>query len=186
MSGTATITNMRSNGHTNGHSPLGPRLFSISNPPSLEEFKKLTTLSQPVHYPLATSIGSNVPVYNLPEFSDLTPDQRSALQDEWYHILLSGPGVFVTKRLYKGNRLLDEVNKAFERIIDEEKRRSGKRGDHFAGSGANDRIWNSFSKHCIQDAESFVEYYSNPWLPLISSAWLGPCHRLTAQVNIGM
>jgi ectoine hydroxylase-related dioxygenase (phytanoyl-CoA dioxygenase family) len=36
----------------------------------------------------------------------------------------------------------------------------------------------------LEDTDSFVEYYSNPWLPVISSAWLGPHHRLTAQVNI--
>lgn len=178
MNGKAT------NGRTNGHSQIGPRLFSTNNPPSLDEFRKLITQSQPIHYPLAASIESNVPIYDLPEFSEITPDQRSALQDEWYHILLSGPGVFVTKRLYKDNTLLNTINDAYSMIIDEEKKRSGERGDHFAGSGANDRIWNSFSKHCLQDAKSFVEYYSNPWLPLISSAWLGPHHRLTAQVNI--
>ncbi|KAL5415674.1 hypothetical protein PMIN04_008493 [Paraphaeosphaeria minitans] len=178
MNGTTT------NGRTNGHSPIGPRLFSVNKPPSLDEFKKLITDSQSLDYPLAASIESNVPIYDVPEFSELSPDQRSALQDEWYHILLSGPGVFVTKNLYKDNTLLNTVNKAYSKIIDEEKKRSGKRGDHFAGSGANDRIWNSFSKHCLQDAESFVNYYSNPWLPIISSAWLGPHHRLTAQVNI--
>ncbi|KAK7189019.1 hypothetical protein PSPO01_05128 [Paraphaeosphaeria sporulosa] len=161
-----------------------PRLFSTNKPPSLYEFKKLITHSRPINYPLAASTEANVPIYDLPEFSEVSPDQRSALQDEWYHILLSGPGVFVTKHLYKDKSLLGTVNDAYSRIIDEEKKRSGKRGDHFAGSGANDRIWNSFSKHCLQDAKSFVEYYSNPWLPLISSAWLGPYHRITAQVNI--
>ncbi|KAJ4346671.1 uncharacterized protein N0V89_010602 [Didymosphaeria variabile] len=181
MNGTSGAS---TNGHQNGHSLTGPRLFSVNKPPSLDEFKKLTTQSKPLHYPLAASVEANVPIYDLPEFAELSPDQRSALQDEWYHILLSGPGVFVTKKLYKDNTLLNTVSDAYASIIDEEKKRSGKRGDHFAGSGANDRIWNSFSKHCVQDAKSFVEYYSNPWLPLISSAWLGPHHRLTAQVNI--
>jgi ectoine hydroxylase-related dioxygenase (phytanoyl-CoA dioxygenase family) len=179
-----TTTNAHSNGYTIGHSPIGSRLFSPDKPPSLDEFKKLTSQSKHIHYPLAASIEANVPIYELPKFSELSPDQRSALQDEWYHILLSGPGVFVTKHLYRDNTLLSTVNDAYSNIINEEKKRSGKRGDHFAGSGANDRIWNSFSKHCLQDAKSFLEYYSNPWLPLISSAWLGPHHRLTAQVNI--
>jgi ectoine hydroxylase-related dioxygenase (phytanoyl-CoA dioxygenase family) len=76
------------------------------------------------------------------------------------------------------------VNNVYANIIAEEKKVAGKRGDHFAGAGANDRIWNSLGKHCLADAESFVEYYSNPWLPLISEAWLGPHHQLTAQVNI--
>ncbi|KAJ4377308.1 hypothetical protein N0V83_000132 [Neocucurbitaria cava] len=174
------------NGHTNGGktTPVAPRLFSADRPPSLEEFKKLTTQSTPIQYPLASEITANVPIYELPDYSSLSPQQRSALQDEWYHILLSGPGVFVTKGLYRDTSLLDTVNDVYAKIIDEEKKLAGKRGDHFAGSGANDRIWNSFSKHCLKGPESFLEYYSNPWLPLISSAWLGPHHRLTAQVNI--
>ncbi|PSN75308.1 phytanoyl-CoA dioxygenase-like protein [Corynespora cassiicola Philippines] len=181
MNGTSSAS-----GHVNGiaKSPVQPRLFSVNSPPSLEEFKILTTQSKSLVYPLAKSIDLNVPVYELPEFDSLTPDQRSALQDEWYHILLSGPGVFVTKGLYKDTSLLDKVSGVYSDIIVQEKKLTGKRGDHFAGSGANDRIWNSFSKHGLQDPQSFLEYYSNPWLPLISSTWLGPHHRLTAQVNI--
>ena len=172
--------------HTNVHSqsPIGPRLFSVNNPPSLDDFKRLVTESVPVCYPLANTFEANVPIYELPGFSTLTYEQRSALQDEWNHILLSGPGVFVTKALYKDNTLIDRVNEVFNTIIAQEKETLGKRGDHFAGAGANDRIWNSFSKHCLQDPQSFLEYYSNPWLPLISEAWLGPHHRLTAQVNV--
>ncbi|KAH7079497.1 phytanoyl-CoA dioxygenase-like protein [Paraphoma chrysanthemicola] len=163
---------------------IAPRLFSASTPPSLSDFKRLTTESVPVHYPLAKTTISNVPIYELPDFTALSPAQHSALQDEWYHILLSGPGVFVTKGLFKNTNLIDHVNDVFQAIIAEEKKSSGKKGDHFAGSGANDRIWNSFSKHCLQEPKSFLEYYSNPWLPLISSSWLGPHHRLTAQVNV--
>jgi ectoine hydroxylase-related dioxygenase (phytanoyl-CoA dioxygenase family) len=164
--------------------PYTSRLFSTSHPPSLSKFKKLTTESGLAHYPLASVIVSNVPIYELPEYASLSTEQLSALQDEWYDILLSGPGVFGTKKMYKDLSLLDRVNQVYSDIIAEEKKSSGKKGDHFAGSGANDRIWNSFSKHCLQDPKSFLEYYSNPWLPLISSAWLGPQHRLTAQVNI--
>ncbi|KAL5117457.1 hypothetical protein ACEQ8H_004622 [Pleosporales sp. CAS-2024a] len=160
------------------------RLYSTSDPPSLSEFKRLTTESPLAHYPLASTIISSVPIYELPEYSTLSPEELSALQDEWYHILLEGPGVFVTKSLFRDSALIDRVSDVYSRIIDEEKKSSGKKGDHFAGAGANDRIWNSFSKHCLHDAKSFLQYYSNPWLPLISSAWLGPHHRLTAQVNI--
>ncbi|KAI4949457.1 hypothetical protein J4E91_005196 [Alternaria rosae] len=175
----------QSNSHTNDHQPpIGPRLFSVKQPPSLDEFKKLTTKSVPCHYPLASKIEANVPIYDLPDYTTLSSEQRSALQNEFYHILLSGPGVFVTKGLYKDTSLLENVNKVYANIIAEEKKVAGRRGDHFAGAGANDRIWNSVSKHCERDPESFVQYYTNPWLPLISEAWLGPHHRLTAQVNI--
>lgn len=56
-------------------------------------------------------------------------------------------------------------------------------GDHFAGAGKNDRIWNAFSKHGLADPRSFLKYYSNPYLGLIASSWLGPGYRITAQVN---
>lgn len=185
MNGTA-----HTNGHVNGNAKLRntsrpPRLFSVDKPPSLEEFKHLTSQSiSSSDYPLASSIESNVPVYDLPPFSSLSPAQRSALQDEWYHVLLSGPGVFVTKNLYRDNSLLEKVNKVYADIINTEAAGTGKKGDHFASSGSNSRIWNSFSKHCLADPSSYLDYYSNPYLPLISSAWLGPHHRLTAQVNI--
>lgn len=174
-------------GSGNGHTvapPITPRVFSTSQPPSLNEFKALTTESVPIHYPLAKDIIKNVPVYHLLAFSSYRADQLSALQDEWYHILLHGPGVFATKYMYTDLGLIDKVNDVYSSIIQQEEQKSGKKGDHFATSGSNSRIWNSFSKHCLADHSTFLEYYSNPWLPLISSAWLGPHHRLTAQVNI--
>ncbi|KAF2025513.1 phytanoyl-CoA dioxygenase-like protein [Setomelanomma holmii] len=182
-------SNLSDTPKTNGHkatSLITPRLFSASCPPSLSNLKRLTTDSAPAYYPLARTITSNVPIYEIPDYSTLSIAQLAAVQDEWYHILLSGPGVFVTKGLFKNLDLIDRVNEVYSTIIADEKKSAGKKGDHFAGSGANDRIWNSFSKHCLYDPKSFLEYYVNPWLPLISAAWLGPHHRLTAQVNVVM
>ena len=192
MDNTATspVIRMSASSETNrqinesDHSRIPPRLYSISKRPSLEDFKKLITESVSLRYPLASTIESNVPIYDLEDYPSLSSDQKVALQDEWHHILLSGPGVFATKNLCKDMSLIDNVNTVYAKIIAEEKKRCSKCGDHFAGAGANDRIWNSLSKHCLLDADSFVAYYSNPWLPLISEAWLGPYHRLTAQVNI--
>jgi ectoine hydroxylase-related dioxygenase (phytanoyl-CoA dioxygenase family) len=184
MGRTANGTSASASNGEAGTSTIGSRVFSTSKPPSLDEFKKLTTESTTIHYPLASAIEKNVPVYDLPDFSSQTPEQLSALQDEWYHILLHGPGVFATKKMFTDLSLIDKVNEVYASIIASEKQSSGKKGDHFATSGSNDRIWNSLSKHCLADPASFLEYYSNPWLPLISSAWLGPHHRLTAQVNI--
>jgi hypothetical protein len=138
--------------------PFTSRLFSTSSPPSLFEFKKLITESHIEHYPLSNSVVSGVSIYEVPEYSSLSQEELSAFQDEWYHILLSGPGVFVTKRLYKNNTLIGRVNEVFSAIIADEKKSSNKKGDHFAGAGANDRIWNSFSKHCLRDPESFLDY----------------------------
>lgn len=163
----------------------GARLFSTSSKPSLEAFSKICSQqATKEQYPLATSIKNNVPIYDLPPYAELTENQRTALQDEWYKVLIEGPGVYVTSGLFRDSNLIDRANEAFAAIIKKEKESATSAGgDHFAGAGSNDRIWNSFSKHCLQDAESFLEYYSNPYLALISSSWLGPGYRITAQVN---
>ncbi|KAK3200818.1 hypothetical protein GRF29_213g51122 [Pseudopithomyces chartarum] len=171
---------------TSTPTPIPSRLFSTANSSSLSVFKTLITNPPSTHYPLATETTSNIPIYTLPPFSSFSPSQRSALQDEWHHILLSGPGIFITKNLYPDPSLLTHVNEVFDSIIASEAAANVSKGDHFAPPNANTRIWNAFSKHGLRDPSSFVDYYSNPWIPLIASAWLGPAHRLTAQVNIVM
>ena len=163
---------------------VSPRLYSINRPPSLIAFKKLCsqeTLTE--QYPLSAAVESNVPIYDLLNFDSNDPATATSLQDEWHHILLSGPGVFVLRHMYLDTAPLEKANSIFQKIIDAE-RSSFSKGDHFAHNGKNDRIWNSFSKHCLQDPASFVDYYSNHWLALVSEAWLGPGYRVTAQVNI--
>lgn len=174
-------------GNKDYHSSSGPgvpaRLYSVKEPPSLDEFSKLCSRkTTPQDYPLAASVQANVPVYDLQQHSVSDHATTSRLQDEWNHILLSGPGVFVLKGLYPDKALLDRVNAVFHAIISSEKATS--KGDHFAGAGSNDRIWNSFQKHCARDPASFLTYYSNPWLALVCTSWLGPAYRITAQVNV--
>ncbi|KAF2809185.1 uncharacterized protein BDZ99DRAFT_463982 [Mytilinidion resinicola] len=164
------------------NSPIPSRHFPKDASPSLSEFKSLCSRNtQSKQYPLASSIQSNIPIYTLPPFSSLTPSQISALQDEWHHILLSGPGVFVTKATLP-RPLITQTNTIYTSIIDAE--RATAKGDHFSSAGNNSRIWNSFSKHALADPASFVAYYSSPWLSAISAAWLGPAYRITAQVNL--
>lgn len=178
-----------SNG-TNGtrkvtRSRTAARLYSVTEPPSLNDFA--TLCSQDVEaskYPLAASFTSNVPIYQLEDFASLSADDAAALQDEWNDILLHGPGVFVAKELVKDRKLLERVNRTYQQIIEKEKITKHGGGDHFAASGKNDRIWNSFGKHCLTDPASFVDYYSNPFFDLIFGAWLGPAYRVTAQVNV--
>lgn len=164
-------------------SNLPPRLYYIDKPPSLSAFKHLCAQStSEERYPLCPSIILNIPIYDVSRLDLLSPSQASSLQDEWHHILLSGPGVFVLKNMYSDKGLLARVNTVYQRIIASEKASS--KGDHFATGGKNDRIWNSFSKHGLLDPSSFLDYYSNPWLALICNAWLGPGYRITTQVNI--
>lgn len=164
------------------------RLFTA--PPSVEELDRLCSqTTNPETYPLAAEIIKNVPIYDLPAYQAQISDEGviSKLQDEWYRILLDGPGVFVLKGMYSMHHeeTLSTTTQTYNRIIDLESQTKRKEGDHFAASpGTNDRIWNSFAKHALLNPSSFVAYYSNPWLAHVSTAWLGPAYRITAQVNI--
>lgn len=159
------------------------RLYSKSSATldSLKQFCEQKTAAEDC--PLAASIESNIPIYELPPWEKLSQDQQSALQDEWYAVLLHGPGVFAAKNMYCDHALIDRVTSTFHHIIKKEAANGDSQGDHFAGAGKNDRIWNSFSKHGMEDPASFLQYYSNPYLDLVSQAWLGPGYRITAQVN---
>ncbi|RSL96318.1 hypothetical protein CEP52_011531 [Fusarium oligoseptatum] len=160
------------------------RLFKLSPPPSLDAFKAICEQKATrEEYPLAADVKKNIPIYNLEEWSTLTEEQKLALQDEWYRVLLHGPGVLVTEGLYKDHSVIDKATATYARIIQKEKEGAKVSGDHFAGAGKNDRIWNSFSKHGLEDPASFLSYYSNPYLDLIFGSWLGPGYRVTAQVN---
>ena len=69
-----------------------------------------------------------------------------------------------------------------ERGDEKETAKSG--ADHFAASGANDRIWNSLQKLCLNAPEVHVNYFANPFVDAACEAWLGPHYQMTAQVNL--
>jgi ectoine hydroxylase-related dioxygenase (phytanoyl-CoA dioxygenase family) len=166
------------------------RLFTA--PPSLADFDRLCSqTTAPETYPLAAEIIKNVPIYDLPAYQDKIGDEAviGKLQDEWYRILLDGPGVFVLRGMYSTTNhhqeTLSTTTKTYNQIINHERTTKKEEGDHFAATpGLNDRIWNSFAKHALLNPSSFVSYYSNPWLAHVSAAWLGPAYRITAQVNV--
>ncbi|KAI1271323.1 hypothetical protein F5Y07DRAFT_392855 [Xylaria sp. FL0933] len=152
-------------------------------PDTLNELKRLCEQkTMPSNYRLASSINSNVPHYDLSSLSFSDSNNVCQLQDEWYDILSNGPGVFILQNFFTDKALLSQTNKVFDAII--EKEAASTKGDHFATSGANSRIWNSFQKHAVRDPASFVPYYANPWLAKVSEAWLGPAYQVTAQVNV--
>jgi ectoine hydroxylase-related dioxygenase (phytanoyl-CoA dioxygenase family) len=167
------------------HSSVPRRLYTLSEPPSLPDFERLCSQSTDSKtYPLATSVTSNIPIYNLNPHSPASPDHLNALQDEWHHILLSGPGVFILRNFLPDTSLLESVNAIFDEIIASEASTTTKKGDHFASAGSNSRIWNSFQKHALRDPSSFVRYYCNPYLAAVCQTWLGPGYQITAQANI--
>ncbi|KIW13517.1 hypothetical protein PV08_08705 [Exophiala spinifera] len=171
-----------SNQDTNGTRRIPKRLYDLKKPPSLEHFKQLCAQSTDTSlYPHAMSVVSNIPIYDI---ASLPPDADvDSIQDEWHHIFLSGPGVLVLRNFLSDAALLQRINTVFTEIIEVESQSTSK-GDHFAASGNNARIWNSFQKHAQHHPASFVRYYSNPWLSRVCESWLGPSYQVTAQVNL--
>ncbi|KAJ2988554.1 hypothetical protein NUW58_g3915 [Xylaria curta] len=128
-------------------------------------------------YKLASSIKSKVPHYDLSSVSLSDSGIVGQLQDEWYYVLSRGPGVLILQNYVVDQALLEKINSAFDTIIEREA--TSAKGDHFAASGANSRIWNSFQKHAMQDPESFVPYFANPWLAKVTP---GRTQRLPSRV----
>ena len=165
---------------------VSKRRYTTEESYSLAAFRTLTSqLTLLETYPLAVDVQKNVPVYDCLRIDLEDAKAVEALKDELFHILYDGPGVYVMKNFFTDMATLDSANAAFTAIIGTElKESNGAKGDHFAPASANSRIWNSFSKHCIQDPASFVKYYSNPLFRLVSEAYLGPAYRVTTQLNV--
>ena len=130
-------------------------------------------------YPMADQVELGVLIYDADELLR----SPAAARAELYDALLVGPGVLVVRNLIQDHDVIDRASEIFERIIEREKAGGGAQGDHFAKPGANDRIWNSFEKHCLADPHNFAAYYSNEALFLVCQSWLGPAFQMTAQVN---
>ncbi|WP_435188616.1 phytanoyl-CoA dioxygenase family protein [Pseudothioglobus sp. nBUS_23] len=132
-------------------------------------------------YPLSDSISNNVVIYDAKDFVSFVGNikQEIKLKTEMHQVLENGPGVFVIRNLYSED-VIDQSNAIFEKIV---KRENGSSNDHFA-SGTNTRIWNSFQKVALDNADTFINYYSNDLVKIIAESWCGPNSQMTAQVNI--
>src|SRR4051794_13203779 len=138
-------------------------------------------------YPHAAEVVDNVLVYDaeaLRGFVAGGPGARDEVQTELVRAFTEGPGIVAFRRAYTDTALVDRATDAFEAIIAAEKAAGGGHNDHFAKAGANDRIWNALEKLAVADPETFVDYYGNDLLALVSSAWLGPAYQVTSQVNV--
>ncbi|OEE43595.1 phytanoyl-CoA dioxygenase [Enterovibrio norvegicus] len=158
--------------------------FFASSDIQLDDFH--TLCHQTVHtgqYPLAHAITNNVVIYDG-EVIRQHPEKSRDFQNEMVSVLRDGPGVFAIKRFFQDTHVINEMSQVFEDILEAE--RGFGAGDHFGKTGpqANGRIWNVFQKSAIAAPSTFVEYYKNPLLSLVSEAWLGPHYQVTAQVNI--
>ncbi|KAI7240324.1 PhyH-domain-containing protein [Hortaea werneckii] len=150
----------------------------------LEAFKKtVSRQTDAASYPNAVSVANNVPIYDASKFDLSDKNFVDAITDELYDVLSEGPGVYVLEKFYEDDALLNRINEAYNKIIEREAVNGGG-GDHFAAKGSNSRIWNSFSKHALEDPDSFYQYFSNPLFKVVCESWLGPAFRMTTQVNI--
>ena len=137
-------------------------------------------------YRHASAVERNVLVYDAAALrrSIGTDAGRREVEAELVRALTSGPGVVAFTGAFPDTAVVDRATAAFDAIIAAEKEAGGGRNDHFAKAGANDRIWNALEKLAVRDPETFVDYYGNDILALVSSAWLGPGYQMTSQVNV--
>ena len=134
----------------------------------------------PTEVPLAHDIQKKIPIYDVSKL-DLNKDSK-ALRAEWANVLRNSAGVFVLKNAFQETACIDAASEIFNQIITDEK--SEAKVDHFAASGANDRIWNSAQKLCLLNPKVFAQYFGNLAISTACEAWLGPNYQVTSQINL--
>ena len=137
-------------------------------------------------FPYATAVEQNVLVYEAAALrrAIASPEGRLEVEAELVRALTAGPGVVAFSGAFPDHAVVDRATAAFDEIIAAERAAGGGHNDHFAEAGANDRIWNALEKLAVRDPGTFVDYYGNDLLALISTAWLGPGYQMTSQVNV--
>ena len=136
-------------------------------------------LDQPTNaadYPHAAEVTDGVLIYSAAAVRDTPPAELAGA-------LADGPGIVVVRGAFEP-AVVYRASVAFQALIAEQHETGTGRGDHFARPGANDRIWNALEKLAVRAPDTFVEYYANDVLALVSSAWLGPAYQVTSQVNV--
>lgn len=136
-------------------------------------------------YPLARSVEQGVLIYDAADLEAgySSQDSRIATLSEIARAVDTGPGVVVVKGAFSDLAVVDAATAAFRSIIRQEKDAGTSPGDHFAEVGANDRVWNALEKLAVADPQTFIAYYANHALAIVSEAWLGPRYQVTSQLN---
>jgi len=136
-------------------------------------------------YPHAADVQRNVLIYDSAALraSIGSEQDRIEVEAELVRALTEGPGVVAFKGAFPDATVVDRATGVFDEIIAAEALTGG-HNDHFAAAGANSRVWNALEKLAVRDPGTFVDYYGNDILALISKAWLGPGYQVTSQVNV--
>lgn len=154
---------------------------------SLADFAALVgRTTEPADFPHATAVEQNVLVYDATALRRViaSDEGRLEVEAELVRALTAGPGVVAFSGAFADHAVVDRATAAFDEIIAAERAAGRGHNDHFAKAGANDRIWNALEKLAVRDPGTFVDYYGNDVLALISTAWLGPGYQMTSQVNV--
>lgn len=154
---------------------------------SLPDFAALVgRTTELADYPYAQTVEKNVLIYDAEALraAITSPEGRLEVEAELVTVLTTGPGVVAFRGAFDDSGVVDRATAAFDEIIAAERAAGGGRNDHFAKAGANDRIWNALEKLAVGDPDTFVDYYGNDILALVSTAWLGPSYQMSSQVNV--
>ena len=137
-------------------------------------------------FPYAARVDNGVLIYDAASLRSaiVTQTARDAVEAELVTALTAGPGIVVLEGAYPDTDPVDRATEAFDAMIADQRAEGVTAGDHFAKSGANDRVWNALEKLAVRDPETFVDYYANDMIALVSNAWLGPGYQVTSQVNV--
>jgi len=151
----------------------------------IDAFKRhVGRTTEAADYPHAAQIAANIPVYDGPALEFGTEAGAREIMAEWNRAFLSGPGIIAVRRGYTDVALVDAVTEALSAIIAEEEAAGSGKGDHFAASGANSRVWNAHEKLAVTAPELFVRYNANEIVRRVAEAWLGSGYQITTQVNV--
>jgi ectoine hydroxylase-related dioxygenase (phytanoyl-CoA dioxygenase family) len=154
-------------------------------PASLNDFiASLESDNTAQEYSFTGRIEHQIPVYDGHRLRNLDDEQMRAVQREWAECWLHGVGIIAISDFYAKADSVDAMTRVFLRLIEREQRDTNAIGDHFAGQGANKRLWNALEKAAVEDPQVFIDYYQNPLLGAVAEAWLGPGYQVTAQVNL--
>jgi ectoine hydroxylase-related dioxygenase (phytanoyl-CoA dioxygenase family) len=140
----------------------------------------------PAEFPLAAEVVDRVLVYDAERLrAEVSrPEGEDTVAAELVSALTDGPGVVAIRGAFPDTAVVDRASAAFGTMIADEKGAGEAKGDHFAKAGANDRVWNALEKLAVRDPGTFVDYYANDVIALVSQAWLGPGYQVTSQVNV--
>ena len=153
---------------------------------NIDQFLKLITEKiSPSSLKFAENLEQNIPIYSNNTIISFLADPitRRQLMTEWASVISELSGALVIKGAISDLQMLEEVTELFNEIIIKEKAENSG-GDHFGEKGANDRVWNSLQKLCINSPTLFSRYFSSTALAAVCEAWLGPWYQMTSQVNL--